>query len=167
VDGRRGERGCRTCTISVLQDARRQNHEVTESITVTSFTLRLILQFYVLNFAARRQEKTKDRVFQVAKQLTTRQLQWNSRWLSLVLQWRFKCRYWQDRVRCGDDIVWFVGKNLKWGGSQLLECAYGVGIQLLRFRKSAKLSQDIRWHLHNAITDRLMTFDTAGNYRQT
>jgi len=121
VEGKRGERGCRTWTISVLQDARRQSHEVTESITVTSFTLRLILQFYVLNFVASLKEKTKGPVFQVAKRLTTRQLQWNSGWLLLVLQWRFNCRHWKDRVRCGDDNVWFVGKNLKWGGSKLLE----------------------------------------------
>jgi len=71
----RRERGCRTWTISVLQDARRKSQQVTDSITVTSFTLRLIPQFYVLNFAASLKEKTKGRVFQVAKQLTTRQLQ--------------------------------------------------------------------------------------------
>jgi hypothetical protein len=46
-------------TISVLQDARRQSHGVTECITVTSFTLRLILQFYVLNFAATLKAKDK------------------------------------------------------------------------------------------------------------
>jgi hypothetical protein len=73
--GNGGDRGCRTRTTSVLQDARRQSHEVTEHITVTSLTLRLILQFYVLNFAASLKEKTKGRVFQALQQLTTRQLQ--------------------------------------------------------------------------------------------
>lgn len=76
VEGKRGEKGCRTWTISLLQDARRQSHEVTESIAVTSFTLRLILQFCVLNCVASLKEKMKGRVFQAAnKRLTTWQLQ--------------------------------------------------------------------------------------------
>jgi hypothetical protein len=36
-----------------------------------------MLQFYVLNFVASLKKKTKGRVFQVAKQLKTRQLQLN------------------------------------------------------------------------------------------
>jgi len=84
VEGKRGERGWRTWTISVLQDARRQSYEVTDSITVTSFTLRLISQFYVLNFAASLKEKTKGRGFQVAKQLTTRQLAAMKFWMTVA-----------------------------------------------------------------------------------